>query len=52
MAQEILDRPDRDAAHHQVPGTSKWNKIEHRILPHHRETGAAVRSSTTKPSCG
>ena len=29
--------------HHYPPGTSKWNKIEHRLFCHSRRTGAARR---------
>jgi hypothetical protein len=32
--------------HHYPPGTSKWNKIEHRLLPHHTEL---ARPSVDRP---
>lgn len=35
---------------HFPPGTSKWNKIEHRLLASSRPTGAASRSSATRSS--
>ena len=33
---------------HFPPGTSKWNKIEHRLFCHITRTGAAARWSATR----
>ena len=36
--------------HHYPPGTSKWNKIEHRLFCHiHAELGAGDHSSIAWP---
>jgi Rhodopirellula transposase DDE domain len=35
---------------HYPPGTSKWNKIEHRLFPESPTTGADDHSKHTKPS--
>ena len=34
---------------HFPPGTSKWNKIEHRLFCHIRRTGAASHCERSKP---
>jgi len=35
---------------HFPPGTSKWNKIEHRLFPSSRRIGVANHCEITKPS--
>ena len=36
--------------HHYPPGTSKWNKIEHRLFsPHHAELARPGRSPLASP---
>ena len=49
--QRVADKLDL-AIHvrHFPPGTSKWNKVEHRLFAQSSATGEAGRCAATRPS--